>query len=51
MPASLLASAYPNIEQQMENYLTGKRPMPKKMKVKLDNTGAENIIHYNGSFR
>jgi recombinational DNA repair protein RecT len=32
-------------------FLTGKHPMPKKMKVKLDNTDTENIIHYYGSFQ
>jgi len=53
--AGILAGQWmPYMEQQMEEYLTGKRPMPKKMKIKmdkLDKTDTENLIHYYGSFQ
>lgn len=42
------------IEEQMEEYSAGKRPMTKKMKVKYDKLkkeDLENIIHYYGSFQ
>ncbi|MCG6937502.1 MAG: c-type cytochrome [Gammaproteobacteria bacterium] len=42
------------IQEQMEDYVAGKRPMPEKMQPKiekLDKTDLENLTHYYGSFQ
>ena len=44
----------PYIEETFKQYNSGKRPMPKKMKTKidkLDKAAVDALIHYYGSFR
>jgi sulfide dehydrogenase cytochrome subunit len=44
----------PYLEEQFEEYSTGKRPVPKKMKPKMDKLTEDDIkalVQYYGSFQ
>ena len=53
--AGILAGQWmPYMEDQFEEYASGKRPMPEKMKPKMDKLSADDIkalVHYYGSFQ
>ena len=53
--AGILAGQWmPYLEEQFEEYKSGKRPMPKKMEPKIDKLSADDIkalINYYGSFQ
>jgi sulfide dehydrogenase cytochrome subunit len=53
--AGILAGQWmPYLEDQFEEYASGKRPMPKKMQPKMEKLSAEDtkaLIHYYGSFQ